>query len=434
MSLKTRFFLLILGTVLIPNIIIITMVGFSFGGLQHIRTLHTQMKSYYLLSEMLKKPVAHKDLYRFLDDLPSDLDYYIMNGSHKVLHSSTGNSDLNNALQKDRKLQVLVVSYKDGTRAILLIHLPVFEDYTLLRSTPLGIIAPLLLLSVFTLLSLGVIRSINISLRRIEEATRKVADGSFDFELPVKGNDSIASLSRSFNIMVHEVKEGYARRSRFFMGVSHDLKTPLSSISGYADAILEGYADNTETLYKYVRIIKDKSGLLLDRIYHLIDFVRLETGDWKVSFKDILVKNFLSEIVDAASVDAELYKYTFESNIRIREEVSVSMDRELVSRIFDNIIHNAFRYSFEGSAINFNAVEADGSITISIMNRGKGIPENDLKYIFEPFYRGSSSRNEEGFGLGLANVASVIKSHGWKIDVESVPGETTTFTIVIPLP
>lgn len=434
MSLKTRFFLLILGTVLIPNIIIITMVGFSFGGFQNIRALHTQMNNYHLLSEMLKKPVVDKDLYRFLDNLPSDIDYYIMNGNHKVLHSSTGKNDLNNALLKDRKLQALVVSFIDGTRAILLIHLPVFEDYTLLRSTPLRIIAPLLLLSVFTLLSFGVIRSINISLRRIEEATRKVADGSFDFELPVKGNDSIASLSRSFNIMVHEVKEGYSRRSRFFMGVSHDLKTPLSSISGYADAILEGYADDTETLYKYAGIIKDKSGLLLDRIYHLIEFVKLETGEWKVSFKDILLKNFLSEIVDAASVDAQLYNYTFETDIRIRDWISVSMDRELVRRIFDNIIHNAFRYSFEGSAINFNADETDGTVTISIMNRGKGIPENDLNYIFEPFYRGSSSRNEEGFGLGLANVASVIKSHGWKIDVESVPDETTTFTIEIPLP
>ncbi len=433
MSLKTRFFLLILGTVLIPNIIIITMVGFSFGGLQNIRTLHIQMSSYHMLSEMLKKPVAKKDLYRFLDNLPSDIDYYILNGSQKVLHSSTGKSDLNNTLLRDRKLQALVVSFKDGTRAILLIHLPVFEDYTLLRSTPFRIIAPLLLLSVFTLLSLGVIRSINISLRRIEEATRKVADGSFDFELPVKGNDSIASLSRSFNIMVHEVKEGYSRRSRFFMGVSHDLKTPLSSISGYADAILEGYADDTETLYKYAGIIKDKSGLLLDRIYHLIEFVRLETGDWKASFKNALLKDFLSEIIDTYSVDAELYHHTFISEILIRETTSVSMDRELLRRVFDNVIHNAFRYSFEGTAVNFNADETDESITISIMNRGKGIPENDLKYIFEPFYRGSSSRNEEGFGLGLANVASVIKSHGWEIDVESVPGETTTFTISIPL-
>ena len=433
MSLKTRFMLLILGTVLIPNVIIILIVGLSFGGIQNIRALHVQMSMYHTLNTMLQEPVDSEKLYSFLDALPREIDYYILDGNKQILKSSIGKDNLQAVITNDRKLQALVFSFKNRGNALLLIHLPVFEKYALLRNTPFQIIAPLLLLSVLTLLSLGVIRSINISLKRIEEATRKVAEGRYDIELPVKGNDSIASLSRSFNLMVHEVKEEYSRRSRFFMGVSHDLKTPLASISGYADAIIAGYAEDKDTLDKYAGIIKSKSSLLLDRIFHLIEFVKLETGDWKSSFRKVLLKNFLSELLDTASVDAELYKYTLEVTLKVPNDLSVLMDEELIRRVFDNIIHNAFRYAYKESTITVTAEVSGMCALLSITNSGKGIPKKDLNYIFEPSYRGSATRNEDGFGLGLATVASVIKSHGWKITVDSVPGKETSFKIIIPL-
>ncbi len=433
MTLKKRFFLLIIGTVLIPNIIVILIVGFSFGGLRNIRTLHTQMRKYHEIINLLEKPVEKKDLYARLSTFPPQMNYYVMDMGRHLLNTSDRTGCLADILSRDRMFQVIAFTFTDGEKAILFVYSPVLEKYSLLQSTPLQMIAPLLLLSVLTILSFFVIKSINTSLKKIEEATRKVAEGSYDVELPVKGTDSIASLSRSFNIMVEKVREEYSRRSRFFMGVSHDLKTPLASISGYADAILEGYADDKELLDKYAGIIKNKSQLLLDRIYHLIEFVRLETGEWKMSFKDVALHKFLSEIIDTASVDAEVYHYKFESDISIKGETTVLMDIELVQRSFDNIIHNAFRYAAEGTVIRIEAEETDKAVIISVTNQGRGISESDLPYLFEPFFRGSSSRNEEGFGLGLANVAAVIKSHGWKIDVDSVPGGTTTFTIIIPL-
>ncbi len=432
MSLKTRFVLLVVGSVLIPNIIIMMIVGLSFGGFNNIYALHKQMRIFYTVNKMIRHPVVQKDLFTYLKS-SSPVDYYIFSIDKTFIASSTGVSNLEEALQGGRTFTVSEVSFTGKGSALLFLHLPALEHFTLAKQTPFQLVAPLVLLSVLSLLSLVVIRSINSSLKKIEEATRMVAEGNYDFELPVKGNDSIASLSRSFNIMVEKVREEYSRRARFFMGVSHDLKTPLASISGYADAILEGYADSKESLDKYAGIIKNKSGLLLDRVYHLIDFVKLETGEWKISFQDTPLKEFLLDIVDAASVDAELYHYTFKSEILIQDSVVVSMDTGLVRRSFDNIIHNAFRYASKGTRISITAAEGDGNITITITNRGKGIPEEDLHYIFEPFYRGSSTRNEDGFGLGLANVASVIKSHGWKISVDSVPGGITTFTIFIPL-
>ncbi len=423
MSLKTRFLLLIIGTVFIPNIIIVTMVGFSFGGVKNIREFHAQLQTYHDLSEMVKKPVERGVLDTFLIDLPLECSYTILDS----------NSSSYQTLKNGRKLQAFFFSFTDGTDALLLTYFPVFEEYTMFRNTPFQILAPLSLLSVLTILSLGVIRSINASLHRIEEATRKLSSGQYDIELPVKGNDSIASLSRSFNLMAKEVKEDNARRSRFFMGVSHDLKTPLASISGYADAILEGYAEDSKTLDKYAGIIKAKSSLLLDRINQLISFIQLETEDWKESFRQVQLREFLVEFAEAASLDAEIAHRSLVTDIIVPGDRQILMDPQLVRRALDNIIHNALRYSFKDSAALFKAAEVPEGIRISIANNGEGIPEEDLSYVFEPFYRGSSARNEEGFGLGLANVASIIKSHGWKINVTSVSGGETEFVVLIPL-
>lgn len=206
MSLKTRFFLLILGTVLIPNIIIAMIVGFSFGGIGNIHSLHVQMRMYGELVDFLKEPVREDDLYKMLGKLPEESEYYV-----------AGKGDAENL--PSIRMQVIPFSYTDGSRAAIYVHFPVFEKYFVVKNTPFQIIAPLVLLSVLTILSLGVIRSINNSLKRIEEATRKVAEGDYDFELPVKGNDSIASLSRSFNTMVKQVREEYSRRSRFLWGL-----------------------------------------------------------------------------------------------------------------------------------------------------------------------------------------------------------------------
>ncbi|MCK5200492.1 MAG: HAMP domain-containing histidine kinase, partial [Spirochaetales bacterium] len=310
---------------------------------------------------------------------------------------------------------------------------PLADKYSIFRNSPFRFIFPLVLFSVITILSLFLIRSINSSLRKIEEATRKVAEGDFEFELKAKGNDSIASLTRSFNIMRLKVKDEYDRRARFFMAVSHDLKTPLASISGYADAVLEGYAGDKETLYKYMEIIRSKTNLLSERISHLIHFVKLETLDWQSSFEIVPLNDFISKLTDSFEVEAGIYNYKFEYNPEISLELEVSMDRELVTRSFENLMHNAYRYSYSESLISFSIHEEDGEVVICIVNRGEGIGKEELPHIFEPFYRGSKGRNDDGFGLGLANVAAVIKSHGWEIYAESELKKETLFTIRIPI-
>ena len=435
MNLKVRFFLLIIGSFFIPNILIMLIVYLSFGGIDNMNNIHNQFKQYYHLYENISTEVEEDEFIKYINTLPANMNARILNSEDnngQIIISELIEENENSKKPKIT-LEVLTVSFTDGSSTVLVINRPLADKYSIFRNSPFPFIFPLILFSVVTILSLIIIRSINSSLQKIEEATRKVAEGDFDFELQDKGNDSIASLSRSFNIMRLKVKDEYDRRARFFMGVSHDLKTPLASISGYADAVLEGYAEDKETLNKYMLIIKDKSIVLKERISHLINFVKLENGDWKTSLKPVGFKSFISELSNSFAIEAGIYKFEYFSKIELSENIFVDMDRELVIRSMENLMHNAYRYSYPQSTISFIVYTEGNDSILKIINQSKGISKEDLPNIFEPFYRGTKGRNDEGFGLGLANVAAVIKSHGWKITVESELKKETTFTIKIPV-
>lgn len=435
MNLKIRFLLLIIGTFFIPNILIMMIVWLSFGSVENVRNTHNQFAQYYRLYEHISKEVDRDEFSVFIRNLPSGMNARLFDSEGQRGHAIFTDLIEKNKNTGEQKLtlEALTVSFKDRTSAVLIINRPLADKYSIFRNKPFPFIFPFILFSVITILSLFLIRSINQSLKKIEEATRKVAEGDFEFELKAKGNDSIASLTRSFNIMRLKVKEEYDRRSRFFMGVSHDLKTPLTSISGYADAILEGYAGDKETLYKYMEIIRSKTNILSERISHLIHFVKLETRDWKSTLEFVPLKRFLLKLADSFGVEADIYNFNFESSLEIPEELGINMDRELVTRSFENLMHNAYRYSYPESLITLSVHREGGEVIICIVNRGEGIYQEELSNIFEPFYRGTGGRNDDGFGLGLANVAAVIKSHGWEIYAESELKKETVFTIKIPL-
>jgi signal transduction histidine kinase len=281
------------------------------------------------------------------------------------------------------------------------------------------------------LMSVIIIRSINVSIARLEEGTRRISEGDLDFELQARGNDRIASLTRSFEHMRRRVREETATRSRFIMAVSHDLKTPLSSITGYLDAIGDGIASDPQQLEKYLAIIRDKAGLLGSRISQLIDYVKLDTADWRRSRESIPLAAFLNEAMTVFHTEAEVRGFGFDSSVNIGAGITVSMDGDLVYRALENLVQNAFRYGEASSTISFRAAAEDSLIILQITNRGKAIPPEDLPFIFEPFFRGTRARREGGFGLGLSVVKSVVTSHGWKIAAASNDGETS-FIIAIP--
>jgi signal transduction histidine kinase len=276
-------------------------------------------------------------------------------------------------------------------------------------------------------------QSINRSIAQLERATRRIVQGDLDFELSVRGNDKFAALTRSFDSMREHLKEEYARRARFMMGVSHDLKTPLSSIAGYTSAIRDGFADTPEKLRKYTAIIESKTGLLESRISMLIDFVKQDSKEWETSLQEIDIGQFLREFASVYEAELAMRRFVFVPEIDIDDGLRVAMDADMVTRALENLAHNAVEYSPEGGRIDFTVRQHADEIEIAIANEGPGIAKEDLPYIFDPFVRGARDRKGRGFGLGLAAVQSVISSHGWTISVVSEPDVQTAFTISIPM-
>ena len=283
------------------------------------------------------------------------------------------------------------------------------------------------------IMSLSIARSITESVRLLDGATRRIAAGELDRTIEVRGSNEITSLAASLNAMRLALKDDQARRSRFIMGVTHDLKTPLALIKGYAEAIGDGMADSDESRDHYVDVIATKVDQLAGMIDDLIEFVRVDTGEWRRKLQVVHLAPLLRGLCRRVEADAALLRRKAEWSITIPDNVAVALDERLVTRALENIINNALRYTAEGGLVRMNARVEAGVAVIEIADNGPGIEPADMPNIFDPFYRGSASRREQGMGLGLAVVKGIIDSHGWGITVKSEPGSGSLFTITVPL-
>lgn len=301
-------------------------------------------------------------------------------------------------------------------------------------------------ISVFLLILLGMIvlapvtsafiaRNITRSVTEIEEATARLAQGNLDEEIVVKGSNEISSLSQSLNALRLAFKDHQLRQSRFIMGISHDLRTPVALIKGYTESIADGFADDPETLDNSLNIIIQKADQLQDMIDELINFVKLGTEDWRRTITFHNITPFLTEYGKRIQADGALLKKDVAVQISLPEELDVRYDEKLFLRVLENLTGNAMRYTQDGGRIQFKAGISDNTLKISIADNGYGISRDDIAYIFDPFYRGTSSRREEGKGLGLSVVKNIVDSHNWHIDVSSDLSLDmhTIFTITIPL-
>jgi signal transduction histidine kinase len=289
------------------------------------------------------------------------------------------------------------------------------------------------------IMSFFIARSITKSVMVLEDATRRIAAGDLDFAVDVQGSaatqlpNEITSLTASLNRMRDALKEEYLRRSRFIMGVTHDLKTPLSIIQSYAELIGDGMANDPASQKTATEIILAKVCQLESMINHLIEFVKMDTGEWKSQLASVDMARFLKTFARRFILDTEALHHKMTANIMIREDTFVLLDERLVLRALENLVGNAVRHTPDGSLITLDAVQDENSIRVTISDNGPGISEKDLPHIFETFYRGSASRREQGMGIGLSVVKWVIDSHGWTINVVSDNTETR-FVITIPYP
>ncbi|MBQ8912406.1 MAG: HAMP domain-containing histidine kinase [Clostridia bacterium] len=268
-------------------------------------------------------------------------------------------------------------------------------------------------------------------LKDMSRAAKRFAKGDFNARVTVKGEDEIAELATAFNNMAQSLSELEEQRSSFLANVSHDLRTPMTSISGFIDGILDGTIP-PENRDHYLNIVSVEIKRLSRLVRTLLDLSRIQCGERKFTMVNFDVSEMAMMILFSfeSQIEAKKLEIEFEG----AERTFVLADSDAIHQVLYNLIDNAVKFSYESGVLRVRLTEHDKNVSIEVYNEGKGIPECDLPHVFDRFYKADKSRglDKTGVGLGLFIVKAILQAHGENITVASEEGKNCCFTLTLP--
>ena len=307
------------------------------------------------------------------------------------------------------------------------------EIRTMVRQ--LTLVMLLILLITASVLTLWIHKGITSPIRDLRIATRRIADGDLDFTLETKRNDEFGDLTSDFEKMrtrlaqAEEEKRRYNDQSKeLISNISHDLKTPLTTIKGYVEGIMDGVADTPEKMDHYVKTIYSKANEMDRLVNELSLYSRIDSNRMPYHFTLLNVKGFFDDCAEEMDIELKERDVLFYYENQVMEETTIIADPEQLRRVISNIMGNSIKYMDKKPAIIRLNVEDEGDfIRVDIADNGPGIEGRDLERIFDRFYRTDESRNSAmgGSGIGLSIVRKIIEDHSGRIWATSRAGEGT---------
>ena len=272
-----------------------------------------------------------------------------------------------------------------------------------------------------------------IPIHRITKAAKEYAAGSFEQQIPVHSNDEIGYLTASFNYMANELNTLEDNQRKFVSNVSHDFRSPLTSIKGYIEAMLDGTIP-VEMQEKYLNIILFETERLNKLTNSLLELNKFGTKGVILDISDFDINNMIKMTVQTFEGKCKEKRISF-NLILTGKELFVTADYDKIQRVLYNLIDNAIKFSHNDSAITIETTEKNEKIFISVKDTGIGIPKDSIKKIWERFYKTDLSRGKDkkGTGLGLAIVKEIVQAHDENINVISTEGVGTEFIFTLPI-
>ncbi len=284
-------------------------------------------------------------------------------------------------------------------------------------------------------------KSILNPLRRLSEGLEHMKEGDLSYEFVGSGDRELRELFTSFEELRLMLQRSVRRdieaenlRTTLMVNLSHDIKTPVTSIKGYVEGLRDGVADTPEKRRKYINTIYIKAEQIERLADNLSVYSKLEMGRMQYSMR----KTDAAHLLRCASAEFELDLQAADMDVTVKlsdEPLYCMADTENLGRVFSNLITNAIKYKKDGrGSLSLSAERGAGGIRIVFADRGRGIPEGDLERIFDSFFRADPSRNSaiQGNGLGLSVCKRIVSDHGGKIWARNRAGGGSEFIIILP--
>lgn len=350
-----------------------------------------------------------------------------------------------NLWSEGQQITLAASADKDGQSYYLLVSLPSEamksgQIYFFVRSnqTLLTLAIPLLLAFLTPyLLSLWFFYSMNRRLRKLNFALNQVNLRSEEIELRDNSKDEISQLNSHYNEMtqrirtqVAQIEQFESKRKMLLFNLSHDLRTPLTMILGYAETIRVGHFQNTRELQLSARNILQHSRYMDSLLNQILDISRQDVDAQEFHFTNDDVCELIRKIIADYLLIIDEKNLTLEFNIP-NTELFIEMDTSLIERAIRNILDNAIRYGSHGNYLGLQFIEEEKTVLIAIMDKGKGVSPEDQDHIFHRFYR-SSGRQGEGLGIGLSIVKDIVEAHQGSVEMSSIPYVETVFRVRLP--
>ncbi len=291
-----------------------------------------------------------------------------------------------------------------------------------------GVIGLVISIVLAVLISASVARP----LRRAADAAHAIAIGDHTRRAPEEGPREVQELAHAFNHMVDQVTRSQQTQRDFLANVSHELKTPLTSIQGYSQAILDGTAADPAPA---AQVIYDEAGRMQRLVEDLLDLARVELGAAPLRREAIALAPLLDAVLATLSPQAT------QQGVRLlREDTATPRiigDGDRLAQVFTNLISNAIQHTPDGGQVRISTATQGQEVEIVVSDTGPGIPAQDVARVFERFYRADKSRArsaQKGTGLGLTISKEIVEAHGGSIEAASTEGQGATFTVWLPLP
>ena len=256
--------------------------------------------------------------------------------------------------------------------------------------------------------------------------------GDFSQRIPVQGKDEASQLGRSFNEMADQLKNLEVTRQSFVANVSHELRSPLTSMKGFLEAMMDGTIPPEEHDH-YIDIVLSETRRMTAMVNDLLDLARIESGIITINYEVFDINELIRRTL--ITFEARISEKRMELDVRFANEQSfVYADSNQISQVLRNLIDNAIKYSPEGRTLLVSTYALRKEVYVTIRDTGVGIPAEDVPHIFDRFYKVEKAHTpspQVGSGLGLAIVKKIIEAHGQSITVKSARGKGTQFTFTL---